>query len=158
MSYRYQKRLSVVENNNQPSIPPPNTTDPPLQPIVINSSGTPNNKTADNLQHIYEWIMLGLAILTIFSFVINNGFLLTIGIVAFMLVAIISITKSLANKTKQPATLTSNSQLQSKKPRSILKILGMTLLIIALLPVFFYGGLMVLFIIFMVLNGGNANS
>lgn len=149
MCNQYRERLPNMQDDSaQPTAP--------SSPVVVQAASVPK-ETTSNIQNTYEYLMLGFGIVTIFSFITNNGFLLKIGISAFLLVAVISITRSLtqAKKEKPAAFVQKSANSTPKKKPSILKILGITLLVICMLPVVGYMLLIGLFIIILMFGGGN---
>jgi hypothetical protein len=126
------------------------------EPVYVD---TPVNRN----QNILEYIMLALGIVTLASFFVNNGLLLKTGLVAVLAIGILTIlknilaTKAAYNYIPPPATYESSQQSMErpqKKPRSLAKILGITLLVIICLPVIGYASLMIFIIAIVMMNGG----
>lgn len=139
---------------NDSTAPP--TSNPIPTPTVLAPAPITLGQSKSSLsQQILEYTMLGFGIITVFSLIVRNGFLLKIGITLFLIVAVISITRSLS-KARRPS---SSSQFpvtatQNPKKTNPWKILGIVLLTILLLPVIGYMLLIALLMILIALNGG----
>ena len=137
-----------------PTISPTNTPQPQIQPNPVPSAAVSDVQKAG--KNAYETAMLIFGGLTIFSLVTNNGWLVKISVMVFLGVAIISIVNSL-NKSKEakqvivssnPATIT-----PVKKPMTVMRLLGIIMLVIIGLPIIGYG-VMFIFLIVALSTGG----
>mgnify|MGYP001610586696 CR=1 FL=1 len=158
-----------MQNDNQSLAPTPQppqaaqTTQasPPTQPnlpqtSVAVSPAAPTDITKH--QSNMETLMMAFGILTILSLLVNNGFILKISAAVFLLVAIVSITRSMSMPKPQaversaPQPWVTSAEV-TKKPTSPLKIIGIATLVIVGLPIIGYLGFFVL-IMFMMMSGG----
>lgn len=148
-----------MQNDNQPSLAQtPQIVQPTLQqpvayaqPIIV----SPAQKASQNT---LEYAMLVLAFVTLGSFMVGNGYLLKIGLIMVMVVAIASILRNLNGAKPGPTApqIVSNNQAQpTKKPKSMVRLLGLTVLAIILLPVLGYAVMIAFFILLLMFGGGN---
>lgn len=128
------------------------------QPVVSPPAPSAPKVSQSSTQQMYEYAMLGFGIITVYSLIVRNGFLLKIGITLFLIVAIISITQSIARSRAPSNKITSASEAAAKKPTSPWKVLGIILLVILLIPVIGQMLLVGLFILMLVLGGGNVGT
>lgn len=110
-------------------------------------------------QNTLEYAMLVLALVTLGSFMVGNGYLLKIGLIMVMVVAITSIFRNLNSAKTVPIIRQSESaqpaSVTNKKPMSVIKLLGITALAIILLPVLGYMAMIAFFIVLLMFGGGN---
>lgn len=101
-------------------------------------------------------MLLGVGIVTVSSFLLNNGFILKLGLIVVMLVAFYYMLQGFSHTKKNYNIDTSNpaAQAQPKNGTSVVKMLGITLLIIILLPVFGIAAMIALLILVLMLGGG----
>ena len=135
-----------------PTITPNNAPQPTPAPVV--ATAPQSNKVGQNA---YETVMLIFGALTIFSLVTNNAWLVKISVMVFLGVALISIIKSLnksriENQRAQSSFTQANTTL-TKKPMTVLRLLGIILFILVGIPVISYACI-IAFIIFLFIAGG----
>lgn len=143
-----------MENNNPPTPIINQSQDLAAISPQINQS-SPGTGT-DNRQQVFEYVMLSFGLVTVLSLVTRNGFLLKIGICLFLIVAIISIIRSLLNsKNRATANLAQGATQPKTKTNKIWKILGITLLALIIVPILGQMLFMGFIIVLLIFNGGS---
>lgn len=141
-----------MQDDNQPVAPMSQAPD----------FSAPSQPNVSQRENIYETLMLVFGFLAILSLLINNGFLLKLSAVVFLMVAVITIVRGLASSRQSAAPTTvqqpDGSAAPVRRKRSLLKILGITLLVIISLPVLGYMALWGFFIIILLFGGGDMGS
>lgn len=139
-----------MENDNTAS---PVNNPVPTPTVLAPAPITP--KQGGISQQILEYTMLGFGIITVFSLIVRNGFLLKIGITLFLIVAIISIIRSLSKaRSSTSSSQFSIASAQNPKKTNPWKILGIVLLTLLMLPVIGYGLLVVAITVMIAMTGG----
>jgi len=126
------------------------------------STEQPVTTVAKARSDFLEAVMFGFGALAVVSLIVNNGFLLKISAAIFLVVAATAIVRGLnrtghASPTQQPTQpqIAQPVDAATLKKRKIIKIVGITVLLIIAAPFIGQILLVVLFLILLAFNGGN---
>lgn len=146
-----------MQNDSPIQVQPQTDIQPNQQSVLPVTNEANEYKSPNKKQNAYEYVLLGSGTLAILSLLFNNGFSLKLTAAIFLVVAVISIVRSISAPKQQ--VLASGPILASEKSfpkkRSPLTIVGIILIVVILVPIVPYLFLILFFIIAMLFGGGN---
>jgi hypothetical protein len=131
------------------------------------SSSTVGVHEAALLPHekTFETALFAFGILAVLSLILNQGFVLKLSAALFLMVAVIAIVRSLTSSKKvynvtpvELAQVKADAVSRAGRSRSLLKILGITVIVIVAVPVLGYVAMYALLIIVLFSGGGRMGS
>lgn len=137
-----------MQNENQTVMPPANPAAAP-QPVAA--------EAVKKWRNPYETFLLLFGCAAVFSLLTGNGALLKVAAAIFLIMGLMAIAKGipLRGEQVQPRTYTDEHGItyKAKRPWTPLRVLGLTLLIVILVPVVGYLALILFFILAFTVGG-----